>query len=183
MSHLPTAKVPVFGESAPSSTPKYWKADAVASDNGIAFLPVWEWQELVPEGLHAEAAFRALILGIGHTIGGTFKVTARVDGLNAAQAIPIIASSVLESVPMLFILPQQAAEAELRLTSLVIPLVQRVVRGGLEVARWYRRGVRCSCKIEAVAALGTGILRLEAAAVDVLPLRRSVFTETAVVNG
>lgn len=170
MSLLADTRRVIYGEAKVSAVPSYWRTGPVTADNGTPFEVVLETLPFYAEGIGGEAEFRELTLHFQHTLGGDFTVTPIVDGSAAA----IVSGTVtIAPVTLTFRLPQQAAGAEARRTSVVVPLVRALQIAGREHSRYYLRGHSFAARIARVSTLGSGVLRLDGAELRHEPMRRT----------
>ncbi len=165
----------LWGQMRGSSPSAYYRSGETPDDVGAPIPWRVESNPIYPAGPGGEVVLRELPLILRHTMGGTVKVSPIVNGEVLPQRSTVIGglTYTVETLPVRAVLPQQAADAEMRTCSLVIPLVRRLLVEGVEVARWYLRGERFAVRIEPEGAFGQGSLTVDGVQIDYVELRRA----------
>lgn len=150
--------------------PQYFQTDNVPTDGGEQFefryiTNAWQPPDEDEGSIQgSETLFIWADVALSWSMSATVRLSALVDGEDDAIALPNGDS--LEHVPSTFTLPQQAGNLNRLSRVFTIPLVRRIVRGGVEVARWYLRGERLQILLESTGPLGVGELQLDGIEVE-----------------
>lgn len=166
-----------WGEARGADFARFWWADAVASDDGVPFAIRPETNDAVPAGLGGEAVFSMVYLTVRAAASAVLQVTPILDDLDeTTRAHP---SGTLEILQPQITIPQQMGgpPTPMRTATFAVPLLARLIVGGVPTAIWHLRGERCRIRLASVGPIGTGALRLEQAELEYEVIRRAQFGE------
>ncbi len=150
--------------------PQYFQTDNVPSDGGEPFNFSHTTQPWQPDEQGGEALFRWAFVDFSWSMSGTIRIAPIVDG--SSDDITLPNGDVLSMVRSTFVLPQAAGSLQRTVAMFPVPLVQRTLRAGVEVSRWYLSGQRLQLIVESTGPLGIGELMLEGLQVDTQPIRK-----------
>jgi hypothetical protein len=166
----------VWGEGRGIESPRYWLADAAASDDGDAFGIAIESNEITPAGFSGECLFTGVSVTIRAAAGAILKVYPIIDDAQVDRLHP--AGTLTLREPRITI-PQQEGgpPTPMALLTFFVPFWQRLVKDGRAVGVWYPRGASCRVRFETEGEIGTGAFRVEHAELEYEVVRRSNFED------
>ena len=153
--------------------PQYFQTDNVPSDGGEPFSFSHTTQPWQPDAQGGEALFRWAFIDVSWSMSGTIRISPIVDGSSDDLTAPN--GDVLSMVRSTFVLPQAGGSLQRTVAMFPVPLVQRVLRAGVEINRAYLSGQRLQLIVESTGPLGVGELMLEGLQVDTQPIRKRTY--------
>lgn len=166
----------LWGEMRGAATiGRYWVSGESTADDGVPIGLRIECNALYPAGPGGEATFREAVLTIRHTAGGVLAFEPVVNDVHEPSVSAVVDGDtyVVEAVSLRTTLPQQAAGAEMRVATVKVPMVRRLLKNGVEWGRWYLRGERFAVRVVSIGALGTGEMVIDGAVLEHRALPRT----------
>lgn len=170
--------VRVAGVTNPDTVPQLFKTDNVTTDGGEQFGFRYETNPFQPPGEDGavqggEQVFQYAYLSFEWSMAAQIRVTPFADGNQ--DDFTLEAGEVLEIIPSTFSLEQQSGVLERVRRVFPVPIVQRIVRDGVEVNRFNLRGERVQFLIESTGDLGVGELMLDGIELESESLRKAIY--------
>lgn len=170
----------LWGQATLAGPPALWQTAMVTSDGGVALPVVLRTRAVAPAGLGGECVFAVAHLTIEWSLGASLRITPIVDDVRADLTTDLGTVSLVR--PMLTLAQQVAGPGGMpRVTqTFSVPLVRRLLVGGIEQSRWYVRGARLALLVESLGVLGAGDLAFDEPEVEYEVVQRSIFAPVQV---
>lgn len=158
--------------------PKLFQTDNVTTDGGEAFGFRYQTNPFQPAGPEGqiqggESTFKWAYFTFSWSMAAQIRVTPYADG--SQEQVALNAEDTLEILPSTFNLNQQGGVLSRVSRVFPVPILQRIVRGGVDVNRFNLRGERIQFLIESLGDLGVGELMLEGIELESEPVRKASY--------